>query len=383
MRLLHTSDWHLGRTWLTVPLLDQQRVFLEWLHSFVTEQQIDAVIVAGDVYDRALPPADAVALFGDALLNLSRACPVIVIPGNHDSATRLGFLGPLLELGGVHVRATIADIDAPVTVTGRDGTAVRVFGIPFLEPVAARHVFGCEATHEAVLTAAMDRIRERAAEDAGPTVVVAHAFIAGATASDSERDVAVGGVESAPVSVFTGADYLALGHLHRPQTVSADGIVARYSGSPIPYSFSEEGAVKTVTVVDITAAGVAFDEVEIPSERSLKTIRGDIGDLLTSPEWEPFTQDWVRAILTDARRPDDPLRRLRERFPYVIELGFDPQLDGVPVADGERRIDPRQARPVDVCVGFIEHVTGTAATEPEIALVRQAVESVQRAELSA
>ena len=252
MRFVHTSDWHLGRTWLSVPLIDQQRAFLHWLEQFVTTENVGAVLIAGDVYDRALPPADAVALFGDALLRLSRACPIVIIPGNHDSATRLGFLGPLLELGGVHVRAALTDVDNPVELTDASGATVRVYGIPYLEPVSARHVLECEATHEAVLTAAMDRIRrDDASRPAARTIVMAHAFIAGATSSDSERDVSVGGVSAAPASVFSDVDYVALGHLHRPQTLSTDAGIARYSGSPIAYSFSEEGIEKSVTIIDV------------------------------------------------------------------------------------------------------------------------------------
>lgn len=381
MRLVHTSDWHLGRTWLSVPLLDEQRAFLAWLEQVVTTEHIDAVLVAGDVYDRALPPADAVALFGDALLRLARACPVIIIPGNHDSATRLGFLGPLLELGGVHIRASLADIDTPIEVTDASGALVRVYGIPYLEPVSARHALDCDASHEAVLSAAMERIRaDLASRPSACTVVMSHAFIAGATSSDSERDVAVGGVSAAPASVFSGVDYVALGHLHRPQTLSVPGVQARYSGSPIAYSFSEEGVAKSVTIIDVDANGVKVTERPVPTERALKTIRGDIADLLEDPQWDPFTDHWVRAVITDARRPDDPLRRLRDRFPHVIELGFEPHHEGVAVAAGERRVDPRAVGPVDVCVGFVEHVTGVPAREDEIRLLRAAVEHAQRAE---
>lgn len=385
MRLVHTSDWHLGRTWLTVPLLEQQRQFLRWLAEFVEREPVDAIIIAGDVYDRALPPADAVALFGDALLRLARSCPVVLIPGNHDSATRLGFLGPLLELGRVHVRASLADLAKPVELTTADGEQVRVYGIPYLEPVSARHAFQTDASHAAVLAAAMERIRAdidgRAA--AGSTVVVAHAFVTGAAASDSERDVAVGGVDSAPVSLFAGADYVALGHLHRPQTVSAEGITARYSGSPIAYSFSEEAVAKSITLIDISADGVQVDEIPVPCERGLKTIRGDLDDLLADAQWEPFVDHWVRAVLTDARRPDEPMRRLRERFSNVVEIGFDPQLDGASVDPGRRHVDPSAAQPVDVCIGFVEHVTGVEATADEVALLRRSVEAVQRSKATA
>lgn len=381
MRLVHTSDWHLGRTWLSVPLLDEQRAFLTWLEHLVHTERVDALLIAGDVYDRALPPADAVALFGDALLRLARICPVIIIPGNHDSATRLGFLGPLLELGGVHVRAALADIDKPIELTDESGDVVRVYGIPYLEPVSARHVLECDPTHEAVLSAAMDQIRgDLASRSPARTVVMSHAFIAGAASSDSERDVAVGGVSAAPVTVFDGVDYVALGHLHRPQTLTTADASIRYSGSPIAYSFSEEGVAKSVTIVDVDATGVRITERAIPTERALKTIRGDIADLLEHPQWEPFTDHWVCAVITDARRPDDPLRRLRARFPHVIELRFEPHHEGVAVTSGERRIDPRVAQPADVCIGFIEHVTGVAAQDDEIRWMRAAVEDAQRVE---
>lgn len=393
MRLLHTSDWHLGRFLRTVSLVEHQREFLTWLAALVEERDVDAVLVSGDVYDRAIPSAEAVPLLQEGLLGLVAHCPVILVPGNHDSATRLGFGAPLLEAARVHLRASVDDIDRPVEITDADGASVLVYGLPYLEPEVVRHQLKADKSHAAVLAAAMDRVRadltqkrEAVADDRAPrAVVMAHAFITGGLASDSERDVSVGGVADAPVQVFDGVDYVALGHLHAPQAIAGDGgPVARYSGSPLAYSFSEEDQPKSVTIVDIDADGaVTVELVPTPVPRRLRSISGDLETLLLDPALVDAEECWVRAVITDPRRPDRPMERLRERFPHALELTWLPHIDGQPVSNDGPRIEAAGSDPVAVVVAFVEHVTGQPATELERDLIRDSVERVRITEASA
>ncbi len=257
MRLLHTSDWHVGRSLHGTDLLAEQEAVLSGLADVVRAERVDVVLVAGDVYDRAVPSADATGVLDRVLSRLRAAgAAVVLTPGNHDSARRLGFASGLLAVSGVHVRATTSSLDEPVLLTDEHGE-VAVYGLPFLEPEVARHELGGELarSHQAVLSAAMEKVRADLYFRPGArSVVLAHAFVGGGLPSDSERDIAVGGVDLVSPAVFDGVDYVALGHLHRPQTLSPR---LRYSGSPLAYSFGEAGQRKQVWLVDLDAGGLA------------------------------------------------------------------------------------------------------------------------------
>ena len=246
MRILHTSDWHLGRSFHSVGMLGAQAAYVDHVLEVVEAEQVDLVVVSGDVYDRALPPVDAVELADETFARLAASrAQVVVSSGNHDSPARLGFNSRLADAAGVHLRTRWQDVGAPVLLEDRHGP-VAVYGIPYLEPDAVRAAWDLPArSHEAALTAAMTRVHADLSGRAGTrSVVLAHAFVAGnpdaapRMASDSERDISVGGIQIAPTSLFTGVDYAALGHLHGRQTLT-DSV--RYSGSPLAYSFSEAG----------------------------------------------------------------------------------------------------------------------------------------------
>jgi exonuclease SbcD len=395
VRLLHTSDWHLGRYLQTEPLLEHQQAFLDWLGALVTEREVDAVLLSGDVYDRAIPAADAVPLLEQGLAGIVRTCPIVVTSGNHDSSTRLGFAGPLLASAGVHLRTSVHEVAVPVEIVGRDGSTVLVYGLPYLEPESARHALGCEKSHEAVLTAAMDRVRAdaeqrraqatRAGLPAPRVVVLAHAFITGGSVSQSERDVSVGGVADAPATVFEGVDYVALGHLHGPQAIgSGTHPVVRYSGTPIAYSFSEEAHQKSVTLVDIDAdGGVTVELVPTPVPRPLATLRGDLDDLLTADVHTAVQEFWLRAIVTDEIRPGNALDRLRARFPHLVELEFEPHRNGLPMTPSTAPTAPASADPVEIAMSFVAFVTQADASDEQAELIRASMERVRIAEVSA
>ncbi|MER5737145.1 exonuclease SbcCD subunit D [Streptomyces sp. NPDC002262] len=357
MRLLHTSDWHLGRSFHRVGLLDAQADFLDHLVATVRDREVDAVLVAGDVYDRAVPPLPAVELFDRALHRLAEAgVPTVMISGNHDSARRLGVGAGLIDRAGIHLRTDPAGIGTPVVLTDAHGE-VALYGLPYLEPALVRERLGAvKPGHEAVLAAAMDRVRaDLAARPAGTrSVVLAHAFVAGGAPSDSERDITVGGVAAVPTAVFDGVDYVALGHLHGAQTLTPR---VRYSGSPLAYSFSEVDHRKTMWLIDLGADGevAAAERVDCPVPRPLARLRGRLDDLLADPAHDPHQESWIEATLTDAVRPHDPMARLTERFPHTLHLVFEPErADTDSLASYAQRLRGRSDQ--QIAEDFVSHV---------------------------
>ncbi|MGW7637751.1 exonuclease SbcCD subunit D [Streptomyces decoyicus] len=384
MRFLHTSDWHLGRSFHRVSLLAAQRAFLDHLVETVRAREIDAVLVAGDVYDRAVPPLAAVELFDDALHRLAGlGVPTVMISGNHDSARRLGVGSGLMEQAGIHLRTDPAGCGTPVLLADAHGP-VALYGLPYLEPAMVRDTLGARrADHAEVLGAAMDRVRaDLAGRPAGTrSVVLAHAFVTGGAVSDSERDITVGGVASVPVAVFDGVDYVALGHLHGCQTLTER---VRYSGSPLAYSFSEAGHRKSSWIVDLDADGAVHAErVDCPVPRPLARIRGPLEQLLDDPEPGRHEESWVEATLTDTARPHEPMARLARRFPHIVSLVFDP--DEGPtrsLASYAQRLRGRSDQ--EIAEDFVEHVrSGRVADEQERDELRSAIDEVRVDDMAA
>ncbi|MFD6423299.1 exonuclease SbcCD subunit D [Streptomyces sp. NPDC060198] len=378
MRLLHTSDWHLGRSFHRVGMLDAQAAYLDHLVATVRDREVDAVLVAGDVYDRAVPPLAAVELFDTALHRLAAlGVPTVMISGNHDSARRLGVGAGLIDRAGIHLRTDPAGCGTPVTLTDAHGD-VACYGLPYLEPALVKDSLGAaKAAHESVLTAAMDRVRADLADRAPGTrsVVLAHAFVAGGEPSDSERDITVGGVAAVPAGVFDGVDYVALGHLHGSQRVSER---VRYSGSPLAYSFSEADHRKTMWLIDLDADGnVTGERVDCPVPRPLARLRGMLDALLEDPALEIHRDAWVEATLTDPARPADPMARLTARFPHILSLVFDPERDpDDPLVSYAQRLAGRDDH--TIAEDFVAHVRGgSGPDESERAVLRAAFDDVR------
>jgi exonuclease SbcD len=383
VRILHTSDWHLGRSFHRVDLLSAQAAVLDHLVEVVRTERVDAVVLAGDVYDRALPGVDAVELLNDTLERLvDLDVAVVVSSGNHDSAVRLGFLSRVLARTGIHLRTDPARVADPVVLADRHGD-VAIYPVPYLEPALVADVLGADRTHAGVLAAAAARIRADLAERPAGTrsVVAAHAFLVGGAPSDSERELSVGGVVSAPLTVFDGVDYAALGHLHGRQEL-APGV--RYSGSPLAYSFSEANHTKGHWLVSLGRDGVdAVEPVDAPVPRPLARLRGTLPDLLADPALAHAEEAWCQVVLTDAVRPPSPMEQVRRRFPHTLELRLEPAaVAGDDGAGGyAARITGRGD--VEVCCGFLEHVRGRPADEAETSLFREALEAGLLAELEA
>lgn len=367
MRIIHTSDWHLGRFFHGAGLLDAQVEYLDHLVEVVRAESIDAVLVSGDIYDRAMPAPATVAALDEAVVRLLDAgTQVVLSSGNHDSAIRLGFGSRVLERAGLHIRTSVQSIGRPV-----DLGAVVVYPLPYLEPaVTAPQLHSAEPTHAGVLREAMRRVHEDAAGRDVPTVVMAHAFVTGATTSDSERDIAVGGVAAVPREVFAGMDYTALGHIHRPMQV-AEGV--RYSGSPVAMSFSEAGHTKSSVLVDVTEGRVTTELIDAPVHRPLARLRGTLSDLLSEPEHVGAEAAWCEVTLTDAVRPPAAMEQLRRRFPHTLLLAFDQPATSIDRRSYSERVKGRSD--LDLCCDFTAHVRGGAtATGAERAVWRLAFE---------
>ena len=370
MRFLHTSDWHLGRSFHQVGLLDAQAAFLDHLVEVVRSESVDAVLVSGDVYDRAMPAPDTVHLLSESLTRLVDAGATVVLSsGNHDSAIRLGFASDLLARAGLHIGCSVESVGRPVVVDG-----VAVYPLPYLEPsVVAEGLGATERTHAGVLDAAMSAVEADRATRGLPSVVMAHAFVTGGATSDSERDISVGGVGAVHPSTFEGADYVALGHLHGRQQVAA---AVRYSGSPVPLSFSESRHTKGSWLVDLDRTGVRVEAVDAPVHRPLAVLRGDLEALLTDASHADAERAWCQVTLTDPVRPLGAMERLRRRFPHTLVLQFDPQGAVVPVRRYAERATAED--PVEVCCDFLGHVRGGRVADPEErTLLAQAVEAVR------
>ncbi|MEU6059046.1 exonuclease SbcCD subunit D [Streptomyces sp. NPDC047097] len=379
MRILHTSDWHLGRSFHRVGLLDAQAAFLDHLVATVRTREVDAVLVAGDVYDRAVPPLAAVELFDSALHRLAAAgVPTVMISGNHDSARRLGVGAGLIERAGIHLRTDPAAAGTPVLLTDAHGE-VAFYGLPYLEPALVREEFGVrKARHQAVLAAAMDRVRaDLATRPAGTrSVVLAHAFVAGGEPSDSERDITVGGVAAVPAGVFDGVDYVALGHLHGSQRITER---VRYSGSPLAYSFSEADHRKTMWLIDLGAGGeiAAAERIDCPVPRPLARLRGRLDELLADPALSRHEDAWVEAVLTDPVRPPEPMARLTARFPHALSLRFEPEQteDSAAAASYAQRLRDRDDR--QIAEDFVAHTRGAGPDAGERAVLGAAFDHVR------
>lgn len=385
MRFLHTSDWHLGRTLHGVDLLDAQADVLNQICQLVAHPSdgvpVEAVLIAGDIYDRAVPPVDAVALFASTLAELTRHSTVIVTAGNHDSAIRLGF-GAELFTERLRVRTDPAAVGSPVLLS--DGAAqVAVYPLPYLDPDVARAVLAppdqlLERSHQAVLTAAMDRVRHDLASRPPGTrsMVLAHAFVVGGLPSESERAIVVGGVDSVAAGTFDGVDYVALGHLHGAQQPRGSaGTVLRYSGSPLRYSFSELAHTKSVTLVDLApGAPVRITEVALRQPREMVELTGELADLLAD---DRHVADWVQVTVTDRSRPDQLFDRLKSHFPHLLRMTHSP-LGAQPA--GELAATAAVQSPRQLGADFIEHVTGLAALEVELELFERAYQGASTAE---
>ncbi len=386
MRILHTSDWHLGRSFGDFRLLDDQRQFLEWLVDLCIQREVELVAVAGDLFDRSVPPADAVALLRDTLRSFQAAqIEVVAIAGNHDSGDRLAAYDGLTEASGLLIRGGY-ERAAQVEVRNFSDGPLAIAAVPFLDPVLAPEGYLEPAesegrlqrySHEGVLRTCLDQIRSSVSGHAR-SLVLAHAFVAGGVDSTSERELSIGASSMVSASVFDGFSYCALGHLHRPQVVDKRPHV-RYSGSPLAYSFSERKDSKEVVVVDLDPEGNAsIESVKVPVGRRARLITDHFDRVMQHPGFDddPF----VRIELLDQTRIIDAHRRLRDKFPYLAEIAYIAE-DKTATSESPRSAVLRELAPLAQVQAFWTSNAAGAMLPDQEALVIEVLEELQREEV--
>jgi exonuclease SbcD len=382
MRILHTSDWHIGRNFHEKSLIDDQAHALEQLHAAIRDSRPDALIIAGDLYDRPIPPAQAVTLLNDTLrrVALDFGVPVFMISGNHDSAERVGFGAELLKKSNVHIVSNFAAIRTPLRLTD-DWGDVDLFGVPYLDVDEVRlriEAKGAESNQERIrwnsIAAARHCLREvhSARDPSTPAIVVAHSFVSGAKTSESELDLSIGGIDALSRDLFKEFAYTALGHLHRPQNV---GPAVRYSGSLLPYHFEETDSPKSLSLIEMgkDRTKPRIEEFPISPRRKLTVIKGTFEEILEQGRELGRIEDYVLVRRINDGPVLDLAAKLRDHFPNLcsVELLAPEAVAGAnPLAKSlaaqELRSKIRKNRDVPALFeGFFEELTQLKLTDSE------------------
>lgn len=319
MRFLHTSDWHLGRQFHNISLLEDQRHVLNQLVDIVRDRQVEALLISGDIYDRSVPPASAVSLLDDVIhrVNAELGVPVLLIAGNHDSAERLGFAARALADCGIHIMGRPGHAPARVVLTDEYGD-IAFYGIPYADPVTVRHCLGGDVhSHEQAMSVMLQQLEEQ--DKDLRKVVLAHCFVDGSVESESERPLSIGGADSISPALFEGFDYVALGHLHAPQY--RKNAYLRYSGSLLKYSFSEEKQHKSVTLVEMDETGQCrMEKIPLQPLHDMRILEGEFETLLAQGKSDPGNEDYLLIRLLDTHAIHEPMNRLREIYPNLLHL---------------------------------------------------------------
>lgn len=372
MRLLHTSDWHIGIKLGTYDYLPSQIEFARWLVETVRTEAIDIVLVAGDIFDKAIPSSEAVDLVDELFVNLIKSeVAVVVISGNHDSAERLNFCSKAMENAGLYIRTeqrSLSEIGEPIHIK-KNGESVSIIPIPYLDPQRVIDIGEAERSHGGLIDATLKtRINEVA--DPSKTIVMSHAFVAGGTESDSERKISIGGTARVSADTFKPFGYVALGHLHRPQPVAGSNIY--YSGTPLQYSFSEEHP-KSVRVIDV-GENIQSRTVNVSVGPSVVTLTDTLDNLISEAKYKFAENYLVRVKLTNNSYQLNPHDRLSSRFQNLLEMSYvnlesGSDLQGSP--SELRRLSPEEI--VDQYVGAVH--AGVVTPELED-FIKKSVQSV-------
>lgn len=372
MKFLHTADWHLGKVVNGVSMLVEQQYILKQIAQIAKEEQVDGIIIAGDLYDRSVPPADAVTLLNDVLLelNVTLGKPVFAISGNHDSAERVNFGSAWYEKNGLHIQGTIGANLSPIEWNG-----AQIWLVPYHEPAQVRATLEDKSVRsfEDAMQAVTAKIRSEWDADKAQ-ILVGHAFVAGGIPSDSERQLAIGNVDRVSTNCFDGFDYVALGHLHHPHAMHHPSIF--YAGSPLKYSFSEAKDKKSVRIV--TMNGKKLVEVRehlLKPLHDLRIIEGYLADLVSSVV--PGNEDFLQINLLDEGALIDPIGQLRAFYPNVLHL--ERVQEKLTEGQFERFEDVVKKDDLELFGQFFEHVSGKEISERQMELMRETMNRVKGA----
>ena len=374
MKLIHLSDLHLGKRVNEFSMIDDQRHVLDQILRVIDAERPDAVLIAGDVYDKPVPTAEAVALLDWFLVELSgRQLQVFVISGNHDSAERMAFGGRLMEQSGVHLAPVYDGTVARWTLTDEHGL-VHLYLLPFVKPVHVRRCFP-EREIETYTDAVAAAVKAMDVDPAARNVLVTHQFVTGAARCESE-EVSVGGADNVDASVFDGFDYVALGHLHGPQTVGRETV--RYCGTPLKYSFSEAHHKKSVTVVELGEKGtVTVRTVPLTPRRDLAELRGAYEEVTRRDFYEGngYQDSYVHITLTDEEDVPDALGKLRLIYPYLMKLDYDNQRTHA-AGVGDEGGDLQRKSPMELLEEFYAMQNGQPMGQEQRQFARQLMERI-------
>ena len=373
MKIIHLSDLHLGKRVNEFSMLEDQAYILTRIINVIDVERPDAVILAGDLYDKSVPPAEAVTLLDDFLVRLvKRGVQVFVISGNHDSPERVAFAGRLIEQSGVHLSPVYNGTVTPITLEDDFGP-VDFYLLPFVKPAHVRRFFPeqeiasyTDAVRTAVNAMGMDFSRRN--------VLVTHQFVTGAERSESE-EVSVGGTDNVDSSVFDGIDYVALGHIHGPQNIGSERI--RYCGTPLKYSFSEADHSKSVTVAELRKKGtLEIHTVPLIPKRDLRELRGSYLELTARSNYAGTdTEDYLHITLTDEEDIPDVAAKLRVIYPNLMKLDYDNRRTRSQTAVGAAE-DVERKTPLELFGELYEKQNGTTLTEEQKAFSAKLMESI-------
>ncbi len=367
MKLLHIADLHIGKRVCEYSMLDEQRAILAAIADMAIAEQARAVLISGDVYDRPVPPAEATALLSAFLERLHAAgIAAVMIAGNHDSAERLSFCAELLRGAGVYVAGECASIPETV-IFEEEGCRVALHLLPHFRPATLSPLFGgkrFESSAEA-LEALLKNIDLAAAVR---NILLAHLFVSGSATSESELPV-IGTVDAVPAALFAPFDYVALGHLHRPQAFLGKVV---YAGSPLCYSFSEVGQQKSAVLLDVTQAGVFTRRLPLVPIHVMREVRGSMAELMSAP----YSEDYVRAVVTDDDVAPDARITLRTVYPNLMRFAVENRHtafeEDISPAEGIESRDP-----LSLFAEFFEAQNGAAPTEAHLALMRDILKEAE------
>jgi len=375
VKFIHTSDWHIGRLFQNIALLDDQLYVLKQLKAYAIEYEVDAVIIAGDIFDRSVPPAESVEALNHFLKQLTDELniSVIMISGNHDSAKRLSFGASHMQGSGLHILSNLHDVTTPVTIHSETGP-VDFYGLPYHDPVEVREAYGCDVrSYDEAHTFLVDRINEIRSKEQ-PSVMISHCFIDGAEESESERPLSIGGADRVSYEPLKDFDYVALGHLHAPQYKGFEHI--RYSGSLLKYSFSEYKQKKGITLVEMDQKGlVSHQHLALEPQHDLRVLEGTLADILESAKTDTHADDYLLIKLTDKHDILDPMGQLRQVYPNTLQL----ERSQYSLASGSRlKADVSLKRSEsDVFNDFFQQVTGNELSEAQQALLLETIQQVK------
>ncbi|EMA7644843.1 TPA: exonuclease SbcCD subunit D [Vibrio parahaemolyticus] len=330
MKFIHTSDWHLGRQFHNVSLLEDQQAVLEQLIQYIENNPVDAVIVAGDVYDRSVPPTIAIELLNRVV---KRICgelntPMILISGNHDGAERLGFGSEQMKRSGLHIISNFEDMLTPVVIETKAAGHVAFYGMPYNDPEQVRYVYKEPvSTHDEAHKLLAEKITEQFQSE-HRNILISHCFVDGAIESESERPLSIGGSDRVSQEHFLNFDYVALGHLHQPQKKGEEYI--RYSGSLMKYSFGEQNQKKGFTLVEIGKDGfIGAEHIELTAPHEMRIVEGELEQILEWGKTDPKNEDYLLVRLMDKHAILNPMEKLRTVYPNVLHLEKPGMLIGV------------------------------------------------------